>query len=163
MADRRVKILPVIEEGSLRGVITRMDILTLHVLNPGGSDLSGTVSGVRTPGRTWAEIDLGAVRHNVRALEHRAPGARLMAVVKADAYGHGAVPVSRAALEAGADGRRPTAEGAELRRAEIRVLLVFTDPGRTGSGSPRSTGSSSRPTRLRALAVWPPVLASRRI
>ena len=39
MADRRVKILPVIEEGSLRGVITRMDILTLHVLNPGGSDL----------------------------------------------------------------------------------------------------------------------------
>jgi CBS domain-containing protein len=34
MADRRVKILPVIEEGSLRGVITRMDILTLHVLNP---------------------------------------------------------------------------------------------------------------------------------
>ncbi|HEU4494867.1 MAG TPA: CBS domain-containing protein [Rubrobacteraceae bacterium] len=34
MADKRVKILPVIEEGSLRGVITRMDILTLHVLNP---------------------------------------------------------------------------------------------------------------------------------
>ena len=34
MADRRVKILPVVEEGSLRGVITRMDILTLHVLNP---------------------------------------------------------------------------------------------------------------------------------
>jgi CBS domain-containing protein len=34
MADRRVKILPVIEEGSLRGVITRMDILTLHVLYP---------------------------------------------------------------------------------------------------------------------------------
>jgi CBS domain-containing protein len=34
MADRRVKILPVVEEGRLRGVITRMDILTLHVLNP---------------------------------------------------------------------------------------------------------------------------------
>ena len=34
MADRSVKILPVIEGGSLRGVITRMDILTLHVLNP---------------------------------------------------------------------------------------------------------------------------------
>ena len=92
--------------------------------------MSGTVSGVRTPGRTWAEIDLGAVRHNVRALEHRAPGARLMAVVKADAYGHGAVPVSRAALEAGADAGVVTAEeGAELRRAEIRVpVLVFTDP-----------------------------------
>ncbi len=34
MADKRVKILPVTEEGRLRGVITRMDILTLHVLNP---------------------------------------------------------------------------------------------------------------------------------
>lgn len=34
MADRRVKILPVTEDGALRGVIARMDILTLHVLNP---------------------------------------------------------------------------------------------------------------------------------
>ncbi len=34
MAERRVKILPVAEEGTLRGVVTRMDILTLHVLNP---------------------------------------------------------------------------------------------------------------------------------
>ncbi len=34
MAEERVKILPVAEEGSLRGVVTRMDILTLHVLNP---------------------------------------------------------------------------------------------------------------------------------
>jgi CBS domain-containing protein len=34
MAEERIKILPVTEEGSLRGVVTRMDILTLHVLNP---------------------------------------------------------------------------------------------------------------------------------
>jgi CBS domain-containing protein len=34
MADKRVKILPVAEDDILRGVITRMDILTLHVLNP---------------------------------------------------------------------------------------------------------------------------------
>src|ERR687893_2148144 len=34
MAERRVKLLPVAEDGSLRGVITRMDILTLHVLDP---------------------------------------------------------------------------------------------------------------------------------
>ena len=34
MAERRVKILPVAEDGAMRGVITRMDILTLHVLNP---------------------------------------------------------------------------------------------------------------------------------
>jgi alanine racemase len=53
-----------------------------------------------------------------------------MAVVKADAYGHGAVPVSRAALETGADALAVVTveEGAELRRAEIRVpVLVFTD------------------------------------
>jgi CBS domain-containing protein len=34
MAERRIKILPVAEDGTLRGVVTRMDILTLHVLNP---------------------------------------------------------------------------------------------------------------------------------
>jgi alanine racemase len=53
-----------------------------------------------------------------------------MAVVKADAYGHGAVPVSRAALEAGADSLAVVTveEGAELRRAGIRApILVFTD------------------------------------
>ncbi len=87
-------------------------------------------SGVRIPSRTWAEIDLGAVRHNVRALKRRARGTRLMAVVKADAYGHGSVPVSRAALEAGADslGVVTVEEGAELRRAGITApILVFTD------------------------------------
>jgi len=57
-----------------------------------------------TTGR-WAEIDLGAVRENVRQLLHRLPvGCRLIAVVKADAYGHGARPVATAVLEAGAWG-----------------------------------------------------------
>lgn len=50
------------------------------------------------------EIDLAAIHNNVRVMKaHVAGGAGLMAVVKADAYGHGAVPVARAALEAGAD------------------------------------------------------------
>jgi alanine racemase len=92
--------------------------------------LSGVASGVRIPSRTWAQIDLGAVRHNVRALKRRAGGTRLMAVVKADAYGHGAVRVSRAALEAGADSLAVVTveEGAELRRAGIKApILVFTD------------------------------------
>ena len=82
------------------------------------------------PSRTWAEVDLGAVRHNVRALKSRAAGARLMAVVKADAYGHGAVPVARAVLDAGADSLAVVTveEGAELRRAGIAApILVFTD------------------------------------
>jgi alanine racemase len=87
-------------------------------------------SGIRIPSRTWAEIDLGAIRHNVRALKRRARSTRLMAVVKADAYGHGSVPVSLAALEAGADSLAVVTveEGAELRRAGITApMLVFTD------------------------------------
>ena len=81
------------------------------------------------PSRTWAEVDLAAVRHNVSALKRRG-GVPLMAVVKADAYGHGAVPVARAALEAGADSLAvvTAGEGAELREAGIGApILVFTD------------------------------------
>ncbi|MET9516084.1 alanine racemase [Streptomyces sp. NPDC002994] len=55
-----------------------------------------------TPMRARAEIDLAALRANVRALRARAAGAELMAVVKSDAYGHGAVRCARAALDAGA-------------------------------------------------------------
>ena len=52
-----------------------------------------------------AEVDLAAIGHNVRYLRNRlAPGVRLIAVVKADAYGHGAQAVGRAALQAGAWG-----------------------------------------------------------
>jgi alanine racemase len=77
----------------------------------------------------WAEIDLGAVAHNVRALRRMTkPGARLMAVVKADGYGHGAVAVARTALDAGADwlGVARIAEGIGLRAAGIEApILVF--------------------------------------
>src|SRR5437879_12403856 len=54
------------------------------------------------PRRARAEIDLAALRANVRTLRAHAPGAALMAVVKSDAYGHGAVPCARAAVAAGA-------------------------------------------------------------
>lgn len=75
----------------------------------------------------WAEIDLDAIRDNVRALRQiLSPGTRLMAVVKADAYGHGAVQVSRAAIEAGAWGLGVATvdEGVELRRAGLDVPVV---------------------------------------
>jgi alanine racemase len=75
-------------------------------------------------------VDLGAIRHNVRTLKRCAPSSHLMAVVKADAYGHGAVPTARAVLEAGADSLAVVTveEGAELRRAGINApILVFTD------------------------------------
>jgi len=52
--------------------------------------------------RAEAVVDLGAIRHNVATLRARAGSAELMTVVKADAYGHGLVPVARAAREAGA-------------------------------------------------------------
>lgn len=52
----------------------------------------------------WVEVDLSAIRHNTQAVRNRlAHGVRLMAVVKADAYGHGAVPVAKMALNSGAD------------------------------------------------------------
>lgn len=59
---------------------------------------------VITPVRAEAVVDLDAIRHNVRLLAGlaAASGAATMVVVKADGYGHGAVPVARAALDAGA-------------------------------------------------------------
>jgi hypothetical protein len=54
------------------------------------------------PSPTWLEINLNAIRGNVRRLRELAGSADVMAVVKANAYGHGAVEVSRAAAEAGA-------------------------------------------------------------
>ena len=53
--------------------------------------------------RATAEIDLGAIAANIEHLRAVAPDSLLQAVVKADAYGHGTVPVARAARSAGAD------------------------------------------------------------
>ncbi|MFB0627143.1 alanine racemase [Streptomyces sp. AB3(2024)] len=86
-----------------------------------------------TPTRVYAEIDLDAVRENVRALRARAPRAQLMAVVKANAYGHGAVPCARAAQEAGATwlGTATPEEALALRAAGIegRVMCWLWTPG----------------------------------
>lgn len=76
---------------------------------------------------TWVEVDLGAIGQNVRALGgHLSPGARLMAVVKADAYGHGAVPVAHAALRHGAAalGVATVEEGVQLRDAGIGAPIL---------------------------------------
>ncbi len=80
---------------------------------------------------TWAEIDLDAVAHNVARLAAAAAPAALAAVVKADGYGHGAVPVARAALAAGARWLAVALveEGVELRRAGIdAAVLVLSEP-----------------------------------
>ena len=79
----------------------------------------------------WAEVDLDAVRANVRALRALVAPAALCAVVKADGYGHGAVPVSRAAVEAGADclAVALVEEGVQLREAGIDApIIVLSEP-----------------------------------
>jgi alanine racemase len=86
-----------------------------------------TVSQVRP---TVVRVDLDAVRHNVRTLGAVA-GTDVCAVVKAGAYGHGAVEVARAALEAGATwlGVALVEEGQALRSAGIEApILVLSEP-----------------------------------
>lgn len=80
---------------------------------------------------TRVEVDLGAIRDNVRSLLQAVAPAELMAIVKADAYGHGAVPVARAALEAGATwlGVALVEEGLALRDAGIDAsVLLLSEP-----------------------------------
>ncbi|QIY97748.2 alanine racemase [Streptomyces sp. S1D4-11] len=86
------------------------------------------------PLRARAEIDLAALRANVRTLRAHAPSAALMAVVKSDAYGHGAVPCARAALEAGATwlGTATPEEALALRAAGLtdsRIMCWLWTPG----------------------------------
>lgn len=84
---------------------------------------------------TWAEIDLGAIAHNIKGIKkHVAPSVGLMAVVKANAYGHGAVPVANTALAAGAEwlAVNRVDEGVALRQAGIKariLVLGYCPPG----------------------------------
>ncbi|MFI9049403.1 alanine racemase [Streptomyces sp. NPDC053427] len=86
-----------------------------------------------TAKRARATIDVAAVRSNVRVLRGRAPRAELMAVVKSDGYGHGAVPCARAAREAGASwlGTALPEEAFALRAAGDtgRLLCWLWTPG----------------------------------
>jgi alanine racemase len=90
---------------------------------------------------TWAEVDLGAVAHNVALLvEHAAPS-EVWAVVKADGYGHGAAPVARAALDAGARG---------LAVALVEEAVVLRD---AGIDAPLLLLSEARPDELLEVAA----------
>jgi alanine racemase len=80
---------------------------------------------------TRVEIDLDAIRHNVGVLRDLVAPAAVLTVVKADGYGHGAVPVARAAIDAGAAalGVALVEEGVELRDADIDApILVLSEP-----------------------------------
>lgn len=77
---------------------------------------------------TWAEVDLSAIRSNAQAIKTCPPSSSLIAVIKADAYGHGAIPVAEALdKEAAMYAVATVAEAVELRAADIRkpVLLLF--------------------------------------
>jgi alanine racemase len=90
------------------------------------------VSSTPERAQAWVEVDLAAIAGNVRALKlllGRRTG--VIAVVKADAYGHGALPVSRAAVAGGAAMLAVTnlLEAAELRKSGIAAPLLVLDAG----------------------------------
>ncbi|MCB9833376.1 MAG: alanine racemase [Planctomycetes bacterium] len=79
------------------------------------------------PMRAWAEVDLGVIARNAERILDRNPGRALMGVIKADAYGHGAVPVARTLQRIGAAmaGVGDSREAIELIRAGIRLPIVI--------------------------------------
>lgn len=81
--------------------------------------------------RTWAEIDLTNLEHNYRALRGMLPrGCRFLGVVKANAYGHGAIPVARKLVELGAEYLAVACldEAVELRQAGITTPILILGP-----------------------------------
>ncbi len=94
--------------------------------------------------RAWVEVDLNALSHNVREIKRLISSETdLMAVVKADAYGHGAVSVAQTTLKAGASwlGVATIPEGIELRQAGITAPIVVL-------------GATYTPDQIRAIALW---------
>ena len=111
--------------------------------------------------RALAEIDLEAIRHNVRRLMRELPaGAVHCAVVKANGYGHGAVPAARAALEAGSTwlGVAAVGEAEELRAAGLTAPILIFGP-MTGAELERAAGACAD------VVVWsaPFLAAARRL
>jgi alanine racemase len=102
-----------------------------HPALRGVPDTSGSFTLAKPWRPAWAEVDLNAIRHNVGLLARFVAPAGLMAVVKADGYGHGSVAAAYAALEAGATwlGVALVEEGAELRDAGIEMpILLLSQP-----------------------------------
>ncbi|MDM7936216.1 MAG: alanine racemase [Cyanobium sp. CZS 48M] len=100
--------------------------------------------GLHPRQRAWVEVDEAAIAHNARALGRwLAPGSSLMAVVKADGYGHGAAPVARAALSGGATslGVATLQEGIELRQAGLVAPVLVM-------------GNLIQPDELRSCLEW---------
>jgi alanine racemase len=101
--------------------------------------------------RSEITIDLDAVRHNARRLLEVLDGAELWAVVKADGYGHGAVDVAAAALNAGASALcvATVAEGLSLRRTLAAARIVVLGP--------TAEVDAAREARLELCVSGPPI------
>lgn len=119
---------------------------------PGEQEKGNLARGIHFPDnlaeiirqRAWIEIDLGALAHNVRQVRQLlSPKTELMAVVKADGYGHGAVRIARAALQAGASwlAIATLGEGIELREAGIAAPILVL-------------GAANTPAEIAALVHW---------
>ncbi|MBI5150263.1 MAG: alanine racemase, partial [Candidatus Omnitrophica bacterium] len=77
---------------------------------------------------TWAQIDLNAIRHNSRVLRRLAGKAKILTVIKADAYGHGMLPIAKLLVREKVDffGLSNLTEGIALRNAGITTpVLLF--------------------------------------
>lgn len=88
-------------------MVHMIDVQTLHKYNMDADEKKSIVSAVpvnQIPRPTWVEVDLAAIENNTRQIRQLiGPNRLLMSVVKANAYGHGAIDVSQAALRAGTD------------------------------------------------------------
>ena len=108
----------------------------------------------------WVDVDLEALEHNVQVLRERigaVSGALSMAVVKADAYGHGAVGVSRVLEAAGVEwlGVALLEEGAEIRRAGVRLPILVLGTARPSKISLyRRYRLTPTVSSLAELALW---------
>jgi len=94
--------------------------------------------------RAWVEVNLAAIAHNVQQIRSRlSKRTTLMAVVKADAYGHGATTVAETVLQAGASwlGVATIPEGIELREAGIEAPILIL-------------GATHTPEQIRTIAHW---------
>lgn len=102
------------------------------------------ITGSRECERAWVEIDLAALAHNARQLKRWvSPQTALMAVIKADAYGHGAVMVAHRVLQEGVTwlGVATIPEGIELRKAGITAPILVL-------------GAANTPAQVQAIAQW---------
>lgn len=136
-----------------------MGSVVLPSAGTGAGQAAGVTSGDSRdlPRSAWARIDLDALAGNLAAIRSAvAPGVRIDPVVKADAYGHGAVVVARALEAAGADGSCVATfdEALQLRAAGVRlpILVLFPIP-------PPLAVEAAR--RSIAISVGDPVLLER--